>query len=202
MKLKFALVLAFILFPSAAVWAQTPTLSCRPLDSPNTYIAPDEKVVGDQVCKIVTAPAPDKQATAQTPRPNVPTTAQSVPSLQPTVQSTSYLNAGSPEAGEEPRSSAPTPCLIVASAEGHRFRDSMIAGALTGGIGFAAGAAAGGAKYAYRDSFDLPAHDMKEKYKGKDLKKIQESGVHVIVVNAKDKTGSEVEDARKSCQER
>jgi len=38
-------------------------------------------------------------------------------------------------------------CLIVRSAEGHRFRNSMIAGALTGGIGFAAGAAFSGAKY-------------------------------------------------------
>jgi hypothetical protein len=32
-------------------------------------------------------------------------------------------------------------CMIVRSAEGHRFKNSMIAGALTGGIGFAAGAA-------------------------------------------------------------
>lgn len=95
----------------------------------------------------------------------------------------------------------PKACLIVASAEGHRFRDSMIAGALTGGIGFAAGAFAGGAKYAYRDSFNLPAKDVKVKYKGNQLQKIQESGVHVIVVNAKDKTDSEIDSARKSCQQ-
>src|ERR1700732_3096036 len=30
-------------------------------------------------------------------------------------------------------------CLIVRSAEGHRFRNSMIAGALTGGMGVATG---------------------------------------------------------------
>ena len=38
-----------------------------------------------------------------------------------------------------PLSAQSSQCLIVRSAEGHRFRNSMIAGALTGGIGFAAG---------------------------------------------------------------
>ena len=56
-------------------------------------------------------------------------------------------------------------CLIVRSAEGHRFRNSMIAGALTGGIGFAAGAAFGGAKYEYADSFNMT--NTKPKYNGK-----------------------------------
>ena len=37
--------------------------------------------------------------------------------------------------------SQPKPRLIVTSAEGHRFRNSMIAGALTGGVGLAAGMA-------------------------------------------------------------
>src|SRR3977135_3365721 len=62
-------------------------------------------------------------------------------------------------------------CLIVRSAEGHRFRNSMIAGALTGGIGFAAGAAFSGAKYEYADSYNLTA--TKPKYKGKELEKLQ-----------------------------
>lgn len=114
-------------------------------------------------------------------------------------------SAGAPGSAVEPSArtpEAPSACLIVASAEGHRFRDSMIAGALTGGIGFAAGAIAGGAKYAYRDSFNLPQDDLREKYKGKELQKIQASGVHVVIVSAKDKTGSEIDDARKSCHER
>src|ERR1700757_1725236 len=68
-------------------------------------------------------------------------------------------------------------CLIVRSAEGHRFRNSMIAGALTGGIGFAAGAAFSGAKYEYADSFNMTA--TKPKYKGKELEKLQSEGVHV-----------------------
>src|SRR5262249_61053107 len=46
-------------------------------------------------------------------------------------------------------------CLIVTSAEGHRFRNAMIAGALTGGIGLAAGAAFSGGRYEYRDSVNL-----------------------------------------------
>ena len=88
-------------------------------------------------------------------------------------------------------------CLIVRSAEGHRFRNSMIAGALTGGIGFAAGAAFSGAKYEYADSFNLPS--TKPKYKGKELEKLQSQGVHVIVVNKKT-ASAEMDSARNSCK--
>lgn len=90
-----------------------------------------------------------------------------------------------------------SPCLIVRSAEGHRFRNSMIAGALTGGIGFAAGAAFSGAKYEYADSFNLSK--TKAKYKGKELEKLQSEGVHVIVVNKKT-ASEEMESARNSCR--
>ena len=88
-------------------------------------------------------------------------------------------------------------CLIVRSAEGHRFRNSMIAGALTGGIGFAAGAAFSGAKYEYADSFNMTA--TKPKYKGKELEKLQSEGVHVIVVNKKT-ASAEMDSARNSCK--
>jgi hypothetical protein len=73
----------------------------------------------------------------------------------------------------------------------------MIAGALTGGIGFAAGAAFSGAKYEYADSFNLGK--TKAKYKGKDLEKLQGEGVHVIVVNKKT-ASEEMESARNSCR--
>ena len=88
-------------------------------------------------------------------------------------------------------------CLIVRSAEGHRFRNSMIAGALTGGIGFAAGAAFSGAKYEYADSFNMTS--TKPKYKGKELEELQRSGVHVIVVNKKT-ASTEMDSARNSCK--
>lgn len=88
-------------------------------------------------------------------------------------------------------------CLIVRSAEGHRFRNSMIAGALTGGIGFAAGAAFSGAKYEYADSFNLGV--TKPKYSGKELGKLQSEGVHVIVVN-KRTASTEMDSARNSCK--
>jgi hypothetical protein len=97
-------------------------------------------------------------------------------------------------------SSHPAECLIVTSAEGHRFRNSMIAGALTGGIGLAAGAAFSGGRYEYRDSFNVPASEIKTKYKGPELQKLEQEGVHVVVVNKKDTTGSEVASARASCQ--
>lgn len=95
-----------------------------------------------------------------------------------------------------PVEAASNECLIVRSAEGHRFRNSMIAGALTGGIGFAAGAAFGGAKYEYVDSFNLT--DTKLKYKGGELKKLQEAGVHIVVINKK-ATSDETQSARASC---
>jgi len=91
-------------------------------------------------------------------------------------------------------------CLIVTSAEGHRFRNAMIAGVLTGGIGLAAGATFSGGRYEYRDAFNLPASDIKTKYKGPELQKLEQRGVHVVVVNKHDKTGVEVKDARDSCQ--
>jgi hypothetical protein len=88
-------------------------------------------------------------------------------------------------------------CLIVRSAEGHRFRNAMIAGALTGGIGLVAGAAFSGAKYEYADSYNLTA--TKPKYKGKELEKLQSEGVHVIVVNKKT-ASTEMDSARNSCK--
>lgn len=94
---------------------------------------------------------------------------------------------------------APQPCLIVTSAEGHRFRNAMIAGVLTGGIGLAAGAAFSGGRYEYRDGVNLPPDDFKQKYKGPELQKLQQKGIHVIVVDKKDKTGAEVHDARQAC---
>jgi hypothetical protein len=88
-------------------------------------------------------------------------------------------------------------CLIVRSAEGHRFRNAMIAGVLTGGIGLAAGAAFSGAKYEYADSYNLPT--TKPKYSGKELTKLQSAGVHVIVVEKKT-ASAEMDSARNSCK--
>jgi hypothetical protein len=88
----------------------------------------------------------------------------------------------------------------VTSAEGHRFRNSMIAGALAGGVGFVAGLALSGGRYEYRDSYNLPPSDVKTKYKGPQLQEMQKGGVHVIVVDKKDKTGAEVRDARAACR--
>src|SRR5438105_8438013 len=125
------------------------------------------------------------------------------------AQQTAVAPAGQPAAQQSPAPQAtnatPTAqtaqashqqCLIVTSNEGHRFRNSMIAGELTGGIGLAAGAAFSGGRYEYRDSTNLNPSDMKMKYKGPELQKIQQKGVHVIIVNKKDKTGDEVKSAR------
>jgi hypothetical protein len=64
-------ICAFVIFAAtylpAALYAQTPSLSCRPLNPGNTYIEPDEKVIGDQVCKIVSNPNPASKPALATP---------------------------------------------------------------------------------------------------------------------------------------
>jgi len=71
---------------SAPVWAQTPTLSCRPLGQGNTYIAPDEQVVGYQVCKIVAnstpAQKPAQQSRAVATANPTPATGQNLATAQ------------------------------------------------------------------------------------------------------------------------
>ncbi len=57
--------LAIALFWSAGLSAQTPTLSCRPLQTGNTYIDADEKVIGNQACKIVTGAIPAQKQPAR-----------------------------------------------------------------------------------------------------------------------------------------
>jgi hypothetical protein len=70
MKLRLAFALAVVLFPSGRIFAQTPTLSCRPLDpGGNTFIQPDEKVIGDQVCKVVETQFPNVAPRPATPKP-------------------------------------------------------------------------------------------------------------------------------------
>ena len=56
--------LAAALLP-ATLFAQTPSLSCRPLDPGNTYIEPDEKVIGNQACKIVSTSVTAPKSTPQ-----------------------------------------------------------------------------------------------------------------------------------------
>lgn len=77
----------------------------------------------------------------------------------------------------------------------------MIAGALTGGVGLAAGLAFSGGRYEYVDAYNVPAPKMK--YKGDELQKLQSSGVHIIIVEKARKgisTVDEVKDARESCK--
>jgi hypothetical protein len=75
MKYKFgALFVLAAMFLPATLFAQSPSLSCRPLEPGNTFVDPDEKVFGNQICKIVSASTPtQKSAPAQTaPTPVTP----------------------------------------------------------------------------------------------------------------------------------
>ena len=163
-------------------------MQCRDLADAYNMVGPDEVLVDGKVCKRVKQAAPNPQ-TATQPLKQATTNPQTA---------THHLRqaAPNPQTPEAPCK----PCLIVTSAEGHRFRNSMIAGALTGGVGFVAGLALSGGRYEYRDSYNLPPSDVKTKYKGPQLQEMQRGGVHVIVVDKKDKTGAEVRDARAACR--
>jgi hypothetical protein len=53
---------------SAALVAQTQTLSCRPLAASSNFVYADEQVVGDQACKIVANPAAAQKQAVLTAR--------------------------------------------------------------------------------------------------------------------------------------
>jgi predicted metalloprotease with PDZ domain len=74
----------------------------------------------------------------------------------------------------------------------------MIAGALTGGIGLGLGVALSGGRYEYVDATNFTPKTLK--YKGGELRKLQEQGLHVIVVNKK-ATAEEIQTARQSCRQ-
>lgn len=209
--MKNALLLTVILW-AVPSFAQTQTqMACRDLKESGGFLYAGETVVNGQACRQVTyAPAQqavlvNTSAPATDPKPVPVTAAPAQPAVSPTapapVVATAAQPAAAPAAVASVSNSAPKQCLIVTSAEGHRFRNSMIAGFLTGGVGFAAGAAFGGGRYEYRDSYSLPASEIKVKYKGPELQNLEQKGVHIIVVDKKDKTGAEVKDARTACQQ-
>jgi hypothetical protein len=192
-----------ILLLALIVWAvpsfgQT-QMACRDLKDSGGFLYAGETVVNGQACKQVTY-APAQQAAFVNTSAPVADPRPALVAVAP-VAATPEQPAAVPVAVPVASSVAPKECLIVTSAEGHRFRNSMIAGVLTGGIGLVAGAAFSGGRYEYRDSYNLPSSDVKVKYKGPELQGFEQKGVHVIVVNKKDKTGTEVKDARTACQQ-
>jgi len=82
-------------------------------------------------------------------------------------------------------------CLIVKQNKGHRVRNGFLFG--VAGLAFSKGE-----RFEYVDSLNFP--DSRLKYKGDELQKLKDTGVHVIVVN-KDASGDEIQSARSSCKE-
>ncbi|MGH9718237.1 MAG: hypothetical protein ACRD4R_16130 [Candidatus Acidiferrales bacterium] len=58
--------IAFALLSPMVLFAQKPTLICRPLPNSDTFIEPDEQIVGNQICKIVVSPTAQAPQAAQT----------------------------------------------------------------------------------------------------------------------------------------
>jgi hypothetical protein len=82
-------------------------------------------------------------------------------------------------------------CLIVKQNKGHRVRNGFLFG--VAGLAFSKGE-----RFEYVDFLNFP--DSRLKYKGDELQKLKDTGVHVIVVN-KDASGDEIQSARSSCKE-
>lgn len=199
MRLALALLLAStfaLALPAQQPAAQQQTtiqMQCHDLASSGNYIGPDETVVNGRACRQVTYALVQPSFALVSAPVGDPKSAPVVPSAaQP-----------SPAAVATPAvvSNAPKQCLIVTSAEGHRFRNAMVAGVLTGGIGLAAGATFSGGRYEYRDSYNLSPSEVRVKYKGPELQHLQQRGVHIVVVNKKDKSGNEIGSARTACQQ-
>lgn len=205
--MKKSLLIAALLCAGPAFAQNQTQMVCRDLKDSGGFLYAGETVVNGQACRQVTY-APVQKATlvntsasSADPRPVATTAPPAQPAGLPApVVATSETSVAPADAQAVP-TAAPKECLIVTSAEGHRFRNSMIAGVLTGGIGLAAGAAFSGGRYEYRDSYGVPASEIKVKYKGPELQGLEQKGVHVIVVDKKDKTGEEVKDARAACTE-
>lgn len=72
MKIPLKLsTIAFALLSPIVLYGQKPTLSCRPLPVSNAYVAPDEQIVGNEICKIVlSTPATASQSTEATAKPS------------------------------------------------------------------------------------------------------------------------------------
>lgn len=195
------IVLPFIVL----VWAipafgQTQTM-CRDLKDSGGFLYQGETVINGQACRQVSYAPVQQSALATSSAPVADPRTTPAPVVSTPSNAASSQATPAPVAAAAATEVAPKECLIVTSAEGHRFRNAMIGGVLTGGIGLAAGAAFSGGRYEYRDSYNLPASDVRVKYKGPELQNLEQRGVHVIVVDKKDKTGAEVRDARSSCQQ-
>jgi hypothetical protein len=212
-KAKLLLILGVLpLFCAASSFGQV-QMKCRVLDGSNNFVQPNEVMVkvGDQfqACHPVNEKPVGVAAAATTTPVSTQQAAVTPPSPTPAVTTTpastqqAVVTAPSPTPAVTPVS-APAPvqsCLIVTSAEGHRMRNSIIAGALTGGIGLAAGLIASGGRYEYRDAVNMPPADVKMKYKGGELQKLQQQGIHVVVIRKNDKQGetAAIQNARLEC---
>ncbi len=196
-KIKlFSILGALALFGPASVFGQV-QMKCRPLDGSNNFLQPDEVMMkmGDndyQACRPVKEKPVSVVSAVTTTTVSTPQAVVTAPTPIPAA-----INPPTPTAVMTPVQS----CLIVTSAEGHRMRNAIIAGVFTGGIGLATGLIASGGRYEYRDAVNVPPADVKMKYKGDELQKLQQRGVHIVVVRKNDKQGETdaIQNARQEC---
>jgi hypothetical protein len=81
-------------------------------------------------------------------------------------------------------------CLIVKQNKGHRVRNGFLFG--VGGLVLSKGE-----RFEYVESFNFPNARMK--YRGDELQRINDEGVHVIVVN--ESSSEEINAARQACKD-
>jgi hypothetical protein len=81
-------------------------------------------------------------------------------------------------------------CLILKQNKGHRVRNGFLFG--VGGLVLSKGE-----RFEYVEAFNFPNARMK--YKGDELQRINDDGVHVIVVN--ESSANEISAARQACRD-
>src|SRR5438093_12397591 len=81
-------------------------------------------------------------------------------------------------------------CLILKQNKGHRVRNGFLFG--VGGLVLSKGE-----RFEYVEAFNFP--NAKMKYKGDELQRINDDGVHVIVVN--ESSADEINAARQACRD-
>ncbi len=103
MKLRIGTLLLLCGLSQSGLVAQTPTLSCRPMDpSGDTFIYADEQVVGHQVCKIVAVAAPPRNTAQPRPAPVIASPAPQPVSSDPSAAPVPSAPAAATVVGNAP----------------------------------------------------------------------------------------------------
>ncbi|MGA9883043.1 MAG: hypothetical protein WBQ34_04905 [Candidatus Acidiferrales bacterium] len=122
------------------LFAQKPTLSCRPLPNSNAFIGPDEQIVGNQICKIVlSSPSPASQPAQMKAKP------ENDPQPLPAVAAATTVEQDAPSAARSASSADKRPSRprVYVSDSDSWVTSGGFAGGVSGNRNSFTGASAG-----------------------------------------------------------